>query len=99
MAEHTPGPWITNGYTIEQDMPKGVLTSVVAHAEDENNADWQANARLLAAAPELLEACRALLAFNEELCADVGVSKHYPSAERARKAIAKATTTPEETIP
>lgn len=39
---------------------------------------------------ELLSALQALLHFNEELCADVGVSKHYPSAEQARAAIAKA---------
>ena len=52
--------------------------------------DCQANARLIAAAPDLYEACVALLRFNEELCADIGVSKHYPSAEKARRAIAKA---------
>ena len=39
---------------------------------------------------ELLEACRRLLKFNEELCQDVGVSTHYPSADFARAAIAKA---------
>jgi len=39
---------------------------------------------------ELLEACRRLLKFNEELCADVKVSAHYPSADFARAAIAKA---------
>ncbi len=39
---------------------------------------------------ELLDACRRLLKFNEELCADVNVSTHYPSADFARAAIAKA---------
>ena len=38
---------------------------------------------------ELLEACKRLLKFNEELCADVGVSTHYPSADFARAVIAK----------
>jgi len=45
---------------------------------------------LLDAAPDLLEACRRLLKFNEELCVDVNVSTHYPSADFARAAIAKA---------
>lgn len=47
-------------------------------------------ADLVAGAPDLLEACERLLTFNEELCADVGVSKHYPSADNARRVIAKA---------
>lgn len=34
------------------------------------------------------EACAGLLRFNEDLCADVGVSKHYPSAEKGRVALA-----------
>lgn len=38
----------------------------------------------------LVVALQALLHFNEELCTDVGVSKHYPSAEQARAALAKA---------
>lgn len=39
---------------------------------------------------DLLKACQRLLQFNEDLCVDVGVSKHYPSAEFARAAIKKA---------
>lgn len=50
----------------------------------------EGDARLISAAPDLLEACRALVRFNQELCADLGVSRHYPSAELARRAIAKA---------
>lgn len=39
---------------------------------------------------ELLEACKRLLKFNEELCEDMKVSKHYPSADFARRVIAEA---------
>lgn len=39
---------------------------------------------------QLLTACKRLLKFTDELCDDVDVSKHYPSAEFARKAIAQA---------
>ncbi len=35
----------------------------------------------------LRSALEGLLQFNEELCADIGVSKHYPSAEKARAAL------------
>lgn len=89
MPEHTPGPYqigLPGG-------PAGPFWSLVnAHgnvvAMQITSAE---NAALLAAAPDLLEACIALLRFNEELCQDVGVSTHYPSADRARAAIGKAT--------
>jgi hypothetical protein len=55
-----------------------------------NDISAQSLAQLFAAAPDLHEALKSLLRFNEELCADIGVSKHYPSAERARRALAKA---------
>ena len=51
--------------------------------------NWELCA-LHAAASELLDACKRLLRFNEELAADVHVSMHYPSADAARKAIARA---------
>lgn len=38
---------------------------------------------------KLIEALRRLLTFNEELCQDVGVSHHYPSAVVARALIAQ----------
>lgn len=44
---------------------------------------------LVAQRDELLDACRRLLKFNEELCTDLGVSTHYPSADVARKVIAQ----------
>jgi hypothetical protein len=38
----------------------------------------------------LLTALKGLLKFTDELCANINISKHYPSAERARIAIATA---------
>lgn len=55
-----------------------------------NTEEHKANVHLIAAAPELLEACEALLRFNTELCEDINVSTNYPSAQKARVAIAKA---------
>lgn len=106
MSAHTPGPWrvgrISDGYSTAWVMAGGkqLVADVIRAADapsfqfcvgpaDEGEAS--ANARLIAAAPSLLEACRRLLTFNEELCTDVGISRHYPSAEMAREAIAKAT--------
>lgn len=37
---------------------------------------------------KLVEALERLLKFNRELCEDIGVSTHYPSAENAEKLIA-----------
>jgi hypothetical protein len=51
--------------------------------------------RLRESHAELLAALKGLLRFNEELCADANVSKHYPSAEKGRAAIANA----EELVP
>lgn len=39
---------------------------------------------------DLVEACTRLLQFNTELCRDVNVSTHYPSADFARQVIARA---------
>lgn len=67
--EHTPGPWIsrevpetdepTIGYWIDADNheKKGFPIANVKHFTDDHG---EANARLIAAAPELLEACQAV---------------------------------------
>ena len=60
-AKHTPGPWITNGRAIEQaETTERKETLVIAYAEDEHNEDHVANARLIASAPDLLEALKAI---------------------------------------
>lgn len=69
MAEHTPGPWFTEAATctipttatIAISGPGwGELAAVVTHVEgvsgDEPNAEGEANARLIAEAPAMLEA-------------------------------------------
>ena len=56
-----------------------------------SNEESEANARLIAAAPELLDACRELVAWAET-CSTAADRKHgaWPMFDRARAALAKA---------
>lgn len=75
-SQHTPGPWISTGYVandyevpyfkIEQDLrdEDGFVKDicpVIAKATYGSEAIMAANARLIAAAPELLAALQALV--------------------------------------
>jgi hypothetical protein len=87
MNTHTPGPWtvgphqriISSGWSIRINDD-----SAIAYALGEKNPELQANARLIAAAPDLLQVLQDVLTiFAEE----------YPGSpcfERARAAITKA---------
>ena len=79
MSQHTPGPWIvtdsgSNGVTTVRTT-KGDLSAVAqiyyaapyfGKMEEDSEANRQANAALIAAAPDLLEALKAL---NDAVCA------------------------------
>ena len=99
MSKHTPGPWSISGidprcivcelFGSTQDNPRmGAVASVW-----ERIGQTDANARLIAAAPELLVACKvsqkALLLDMEHATGDTwtGVQTAYANA---RTAIAKA---------
>ena len=62
-AKHTPGPWNVSGLpdTYRRDCINANGPRPVAEVP-RHNPDWQANARLIAAAPDLLEACKFLIA-------------------------------------
>lgn len=96
MSKHTPGPWqiIAPGFigTVEAD------PQTIGYASDHRNTrtrpleEQVANARLMAAAPDLLEALEALADFSTEY----GPSPRASSEDwadflsAARKALAKA---------
>lgn len=92
--KHTPGPWRTT--------PNGVVTSdscQIAHVgETSRPADmvgsferWDADARLIAAAPELLEALDNLLSWAEDIHTPGKTTRiNYHGMDMARAAIAKA---------
>lgn len=86
-AKHTPGPWkldcygqvtLENGHTL---LVSGIASPMVPTAES------IANARLIAAAPELLAALREIMEYNGG--ATTALHDAYVM-ERAHAAIAKA---------
>ena len=93
MSKHTPGPWEI------QEHPNGIYKYISGpeHLEfaqvvwcmedDERSPECEANARLIAAAPELLEAVEELLACTE---GQAIYNFMEPQKKKARAAIAKA---------
>jgi hypothetical protein len=90
MSEHTPGPWrVAFGNRLEIHGPKdeiGWPKSIVYNAGLCTDEEAQANARLIAAAPELLAACIDALEVEEQMaqCPDSEL------ASRLRAVITKA---------
>lgn len=97
---HTPGPWTpTHSHGSESelfDLERSVYAGDVPIAAVAGQApggprEWSANARLLAAAPDLLDACRAVVAWGERVGALAQCSPHWPAVvEQAKAAILKA---------
>lgn len=101
---HTPGPWVAWNDQVDDDTPDhlvrrpdirslapGIMGNIVCEAPISflnSMAGWPENARLIAAAPDLLAACEALLAACDER------SGEWPTLATienlARAAIAKA---------
>jgi hypothetical protein len=91
MTEHTPGPWMSHvdnqsEYThtitaLVRPSTSPIIADIVKHPNSE------ADARLIAAAPELLEALRNILD-----ALDLGFHELALSKLNAHEAIAKATT-------
>ena len=77
--KHTPGPWSINGNKIDGNGYH--IVSVNSHRTSEG----EANARLIAAAPELLEIVKSILADD--------MMQYLPAEyiEKIRSSIAKAT--------
>lgn len=70
MGKHTPGPWALRDTHIGilcKDVESqcfGMLMADIAHVDPFDLPEWKANARLISAAPELLEALKKYQAFN-----------------------------------
>jgi hypothetical protein len=67
--QHTPGPWSVNGFYIDLDVATRIATvSNWRMSGADAFAEASANARLIAAAPELLEALEALAISAPSAC-------------------------------
>lgn len=86
---HTPGPWFVNGDCVEADGPEGPrdVTVAVVHGHPHNTVR-AANARLIAAAPELLAALKELVAYDDG--SNEPEDYGYEVLQRCKAAIAKA---------
>lgn len=90
MTTHTPGPWKV------ADGPKGVhVTGPLRYNADKHrpvayieDGDWHANAKLIAAAPQLLEALKDLLTERNRI--EAQSSNEVAASERAHAAIEAA---------
>lgn len=96
MSKPTPGPWrIVNDYEIF-----GVTGEIGVINHSSLNAQAFADARLIAAAPQLLEACKAVLDLLDRLAGDGAVQwlrppycaagVHESASERLEAVIAQA---------
>ncbi len=76
MATHTPGPWKVDGGGVSSE-EAGAIALV-------SNKNFEADARLIAAAPDLLAAADAALGWFDDFDQDTG------AADMLRAALAKA---------
>ena len=95
--KHTPGNWYTHrsGFStvyVEARIGGGMVQEIAACGPTEAGAEQQeANARLIAAAPELLEALVEMTALAAGPTGGVTVQQKRDVVSKARAAIAKAT--------
>jgi hypothetical protein len=104
MSEHTPGPWLADvdgsGWSINTEDKGVAFTCGEANDEDISKDEEAANARLIAAAPDLLAALKLALAALDCEVDNAPISPVVASAaqawmkakfgDAARKAITKA---------
>jgi hypothetical protein len=92
-AQHTPGPW-----TVHPASPRKVIDTTgtviascgrVEKVPDSIYANYLANARLIAAAPELLEACKQMVGMMEAEDGGISISMR-PIYNSTKLTIAKA---------
>lgn len=88
-AQHTPGPWKATAFSVVEANPRipGETQTICEMASPWNTENYRANARLIAAAPELLEALQELEKVESSPHSE---TKRFLAREQARAAIAKA---------
>ena len=97
MAKHTPAPWTVEEYGDDESpslvIHKGTATRVCFMATPGSHGDparIEADARLIAAAPEMVEALKDLARLCEAVRYSVGLGKsQLDRIEKAKSIIAK----------
>lgn len=86
---HTPGPWFVWGGQIKPENGGWQQKRFIAEIPLHTSVEQSANARLIAAAPDLLEALETILICKTNDNGETPELSNY-LAEQARAAIAKA---------
>lgn len=83
MSEHTPGPWTVHGLEIRQQ-PYGLIARVSKGPVGNHRCNTTADARLIAAAPDLLAALElCYLGMNAvQLSRSIGALRALSTAQR-----------------
>lgn len=93
MSKHTPGPWIIAEHgtklTATHPLRKHQYDIVTVHYAFERG-QHEANAKLIAAAPDMAEALRGMVTLHEQRELVRGTSYDDVRVEVARAALAKA---------
>ena len=93
-TKHTPGPWRVQATGHSFVVEAHTHTEVISVDENGNPCRWseynEANARLIAAAPELLEVLRLMVAMAETGMCDFNPHDEYVM-DKAKAVIDKAT--------
>ena len=86
MSKYTPGPWVAQGNKVYamSDCVHHPVASTECNHTCRDEFDQEANARLIAAAPLLYEACKAALGI-------VGFGKEHDQIDAAIKAVEENT--------
>jgi hypothetical protein len=86
MSTHTPAPWTLKPQATNHQTLTGATAGLIADIHKDEDA------RLIAAAPELLDACRCALADLEGIVDELpGDHPAYLTIQELRAAITKAT--------
>ena len=98
MSNHTPGPWMVSRYSqctvLKSITIRGgndIIARISIPASVFDNRPYKANARLIAAAPDLLKAAKAIMDNLDGMVGEVTSGYHEDIIAPLRAAIAKAT--------
>ena len=90
MSDYTPGPWVISGWAILDEANRTVICNILPWDVSGCRKEDVDNARLIAAAPDLLEALEALDNYYKTPGEDSWPKFYRQVLVPARAAIAKA---------